>query len=149
MPSVASLQVTEYYAHPRNAFWSLMQALFEVDRAWSYDNRAAALVRRGIAVWDVLESCERPGSLDAAIDPSSMQPNDLAGLLKTYPSIRTLFFNGQMAATVFRRHQLPVLGDIIAEIACHRLPSTSPANASWSFERKLAAWEQVREALSL
>jgi TDG/mug DNA glycosylase family protein len=149
MPSVASLQAQEYYAHPRNAFWSLMEALLGIERTLPYVDRSEALVRHDVAVWDVLASCERPGSLDASIDPASATPNDLAGLLAAYPSIKHLFFNGQMAETVFRRHQSGSLGDKAETLECSRLPSTSPANASWSFERKLDAWQQVADALAL
>jgi hypoxanthine-DNA glycosylase len=144
MPGVASLRAGQYYAHPRNAFWPLMEALFGIRCGLDYAERTAALVRHGIALWDVLASCNRPGSLDASIDPASVRPNDIGGLVARYPTIETLFFNGQMAETVFRRHLLPALGEQAAGLVRCRLPSTSPANAGWSFERKLAAWQQVR-----
>jgi hypoxanthine-DNA glycosylase len=143
MPGVASLEVVQYYAHPRNAFWPLMQALFGIDVALPYHRRAAALKRHRIAVWDVLESCVRPGSLDAAIEPDSVRTNALGAFLAEHRSVRAVFFNGQMAATAYRRHVAPTLTAETAGVATIRLPSTSPANASWSFERKLEAWRQV------
>jgi len=147
MPGVASLRAGQYYAHPRNAFWPLMEALFGIPSTMAYAERTAALIRQGIALWDVLASCSRPGSLDASIDPASVTPNDIGGLLSRHPTIATLFFNGQMAETVYRRHLSHCLGELAAAgLVCHRLPSTSPANAGWSFERKLAAWQQVRQA---
>lgn len=143
MPGVASLQAEQYYAHPRNAFWPIMQALFGIATDWPYARRIKALQSHGIALWDVLESCVRAGSLDAAIAKSSMRPNDLAGLLTREPTIASIFFNGQMAETAFRRHVLPQANRAIDDLPRRRLPSTSPANASWSFERKLAAWRVI------
>lgn len=143
MPGVASLTAQQYYAHPRNAFWPIMQVVFRIDAALPYDRRIAALVTRRVALWDVLASCVRRGSLDAAIDRASIQANDLSGLLSAQPSIAAIYFNGQMAETVFKRHVLPGFDSKLARLPRSRLPSTSPANASWSFERKLAAWRAI------
>jgi hypoxanthine-DNA glycosylase len=143
MPGVASLEAVQYYAHPRNAFWPLMQSLFEIDAGLPYRRRAAALKRQGVALWDVLESCVRSGSLDAAIERDSVRANDIGGFLAAHRSVRAVFFNGQMAATAYRRHVVPTLSGETARVRTVRLPSTSPANAGWSFERKLAAWRQV------
>lgn len=143
MPGVASLEAVQYYAHPRNAFWPLMQALFAVDTALPYRRRVAALKRQRIAVWDVLQSCVRPGSLDAAIQADSVQANDIGGFLASHSSVKAVFFNGRMAASTYRRHIQPTLLGSAAQVSTIGLPSTSPANASWSFERKLAAWRQV------
>lgn len=140
MPGVASLQAQQYYAHPRNAFWPIMQALFGIATDWPYARRVKGLEAHGVALWDVLESCVRTGSLDAAIAKSSMRPNDLSGLLRQRPTISSIFFNGQMAETAFTRHVLPRADPAVRALLRRRLPSTSPANASWSFERKLAAW---------
>lgn len=145
MPGVASLQAQQYYAHPRNAFWPIMQALFGIATDWPYTKRVRGLEAHGVALWDVLESCVRTGSLDAAIARSSMRPNDLAGLLMHEPTISSIFFNGQMAETAFRRHVLPQANPTLKALPRRRLPSTSPANASWSFERKLAAWRAIIE----
>lgn len=140
MPGTASLQAQQYYAHPRNAFWPIMQALFGIGADLAYAERCRLLQAHRIALWDVLKGCSRKGSLDSAIVQGSIEPNDLAGLLRDNPSIRAICFNGQMAEKAYLRHVLPGLSGNAADIGLHRLPSTSPANASWSFERKLAAW---------
>ncbi len=96
--------------------------------------RVAALERRGLGLWDVYASCRREGSLDSAIEDA--EPNDLAALVARLPALRAIAHNGGESARAMRHTRalgLPVL----------RLPSTSPANASWSFERKLAAWRAV------
>jgi hypoxanthine-DNA glycosylase len=140
-PSVASLQAQQYYAHPRNHFWPILSALWGVDLvSWPYRRRLAEVRRRGLGIWDVYASCRRQGSLDSAIE--APEPNDLAGLLRRAPGLVALAHNGGESARampVTRRLGLPVF----------RLPSTSPANASWSFERKLAAWREVFAAVGV
>ncbi len=134
-PGVASLAAQQYYAHPRNAFWPILGALWELDLvALPYRARLAELRRRGLGLWDVHARCRRPGSLDSAIEDA--EPNDLAGLIGRLPRLAAIAHNGGESARsmrLTRRFGLPV----------YRLPSTSPANASWSFERKLAAWRAV------
>lgn len=143
MPGLRSLQAGEYYAHPQNAFWPLMGALFGAGRDLPYPQRLARLQSRGIALWDVLESCERPGSLDADIVESSLRTNDLIGFLRRHPGIRRIYFNGAKAEACFRRHvRLPAdLG-----LPRQRLPSTSPAHATLDFAAKLAAWSVIGTA---
>ncbi len=145
MPGIASLRAGEYYAHPRNLFWRFMEAVLAVDMSAPYDQRVAQLLARGASLWDVLKSCTRETSLDSDIVPSSIVPNDFAGLFEAYPSIRTVCFNGAKAASTFRKHVLPGLPDSNG-IVFHDLPSTSPANASIPFDKKLAAWEVVARA---
>ena len=134
-PGVASLAAQQYYGHPRNHFWPILSALWQSDlAALDYPARVAELERRGLAVWDVHASCRREGSLDSAIEDA--RPNDLAGLVARLRTLRAIAHNGGESARSMRLTRelgLPV----------HRLPSTSPANASWSFERKLAAWRGV------
>ncbi|WP_072806404.1 DNA-deoxyinosine glycosylase [Rhodococcoides yunnanense] len=139
MPGVASLAADEYYAHPRNAFWQIMGELFDAGPHVAYPERTATLSRRGIAVWDVLKLCTRHGSLDSAIDESSIVPNDFAGLLRENPSIERVFFNGAKAESSYARHVAPPE----RTLAFARLPSTSPAHASMTFADKLAAWSVV------
>ena len=140
-PGVASLQAQQYYAHPRNHFWPILSALWGLDlRALSYEQRVATLRSRGLALWDVYAACEREGSLDSAIQAA--QFNDFAGLIAQLPALQAIAHNGGESARARRftaGFGLPV----------HRLPSTSPANASWSFERKLAAWRQVFDSVGL
>src|SRR5690606_29512 len=97
MPGAASLRAQAYYAHPRNAFWPIMGALYGFEPAAPYDVRCAALTSAGVAVWDVLQACERPGSLDAAIVADSRVANDFSGLFAQQPTIRRILFNGATA----------------------------------------------------
>jgi hypoxanthine-DNA glycosylase len=140
-PGEASLATQQYYAHPRNQFWPLLSALWGTDLvALPYARRLAAVRRRGLGIWDVYARCRRIGSLDAAIEAS--EPNDLEGALRAAPRLAAIAHNGGESARamrITRAFGLPVW----------RLPSTSPANASWSFERKLAAWRAVFEEAGL
>ena len=143
MPGMASLAAGQYYAHPRNAFWPIMAALLGFDPAMPYVERTRALVAGGIALWDALQSCVRPGSLDSAIDQSTMIANDFAGLFARCPHIDHVYFNGAAAERCFRLGVLPALAGF--DLPCTRLPSTSPAHAGRSFEQKLAAWRAVMQ----
>ncbi len=131
-PGTASLTARQYYAHPRNQFWPLLSALWGIDLVGlPYARRLAALRERGLGLWDVYASCRREGSLDSAIEDAEL--NDLASLHRRAPGLQGIAHNGSESARSMRITAtlgLPVV----------RLPSTSPANASWSFERKLAAW---------
>jgi hypoxanthine-DNA glycosylase len=139
-PGVASLAAQQYYGHPQNQFWKILQAIWPsspcpvgVD---SYQNRSEWLLARKLGLWDVYAACEREGSLDSAI----RQPvvNDFAGLLRLCPRLEAIAHNGGESFKHARHTSL--LG-----LPVYKLPSTSPANASWSFERKLAAWREVFE----
>lgn len=151
MPGVASLQAGEYYAHPRNAFWRIMGDIAGATPELPYAQRLQLLRAHGIALWDVLQSCERPGSLDADIVPDSMRANDFAGLFASHRQLRRIIFNGAAADQCFHRHVLPglIARDIIsaqdAQLMLWRLPSTSPAHAGMPYTQKLALW---REALA-
>lgn len=138
MPGQASLAAGQYYAHPRNAFWPIMATLLGFDAALDYPARTMALAAAGVAVWDVLHSCRRPGSLDSSIEAESLVVNDLAGFLAGHRAIEHIFFNGSAAEKLFRKH----LGadPSIAKLRLTRLPSTSPAHAALNFAQKLAAW---------
>lgn len=142
MPGKASLQAGEYYAHPRNLFWSLMETLLGVGASAPYLQRVTQLLSRRVGLWDVLKTCTRSTSLDSDIISSSIVPNDFSGLFEAYPSIRIVCFNGAKAASAFRRHVLPCV-PTSSGIIFHDLPSTSPANASIPLERKRAAWGVV------
>ena len=139
MPGVASLRQAQYYAHPRNAFWPLAAHILGFDPGLDYDGRLRALRASGVALWDVLQACERPGSLDADIRGDTLVPNDFGAFLKGHPSIVRICFNGGKAAAMFRRHVLPGLP--AGSLQFYELPSTSPAHAAASFAQKLAAWE--------
>lgn len=141
MPGARSLAAGQYYAHPHNAFWPIVRAQLRLPPESSYEARVAALVAAGIALWDVLASCEREGSLDTSIVSHTEVPNDFETFFRQHPRIRHVYFNGGKAEAAFRRHVRSRVAT--GEIEFCRLPSTSPANASWSFERKLAAWRVV------
>lgn len=141
MPGDESLCRREYYAHARNAFWPIMGELLGFDPALPYDERLDLLRRHRIALWDVLASCLRPGSLDSNI--SVPRPNDLRGLLARHPGLTAVYCNGGASLRYFKRF----FPDVFAgPLPVRQLPSTSPAAARLSFADKLAAY---REALRL
>lgn len=142
MPGQASLTAGRYYAHERNVFWRIMGDLFGAVPTLDYERRLQRLAVAGIALWDVIGSCERYGSLDADIVAGSVQANDFAGFFAAHPCIERIFFNGTAAEITFRRHVLPELGDRLPPQ--HRLPSTSPAHAARGYAEKLAAWSVIR-----
>lgn len=148
MPGVASLDAQEYYALPRNAFWPIMGELFGAHFELAYRHRLDVLTACRVALWDVLGSCVRPGSLDSSIDDHSAAANNFGRLFTDYPTIRHIFFNGKKAAEMYRRYVLPMLDSAAAAIPGNTLPSTSPAHASMSFGEKLAAWSVIRDAAS-
>jgi hypoxanthine-DNA glycosylase len=134
-PSEASLAAQQYYAHPRNHFWPILSALWGVDLvALPYARRLAAVRERGLGIWDVYASCRREGSLDSAIEDATL--NDLDSLQRRARSLQAVAHNGGESARAMRI--TAALG-----LPVYRLPSTSPANASWSVPRKLAAWREV------
>jgi hypoxanthine-DNA glycosylase len=143
MPGIASLQAGQYYAHPRNAFWPVMESLLGIPAPASYAARVRAVKQAGIAVWDVLASCERRSSLDSDIDRRSMVVNDFAGFFHTHSAIRAIAFNGGTAAQLFRRHVLPGLAAPLQELRMMQLPSTSPANARLTLADKRRAWSAL------
>ena len=134
-PGVASLQAGQYYAHPRNQFWPLLSALWGIDLvAAPYEVRLEAVRARGLGLWDVYAQCRRAGSLDSAIRDAV--PSELGRLREWAPGLQAVAHNGAESARA--RRQTEALG-----VEVVRLPSTSPANASWSFERKRTAWHEV------
>jgi hypoxanthine-DNA glycosylase len=146
-PGVASLRAQQYYGHPHNQFWKIVATLLAPNASQTaavldlpYAERAQWLLQQGVGLWDVYAACEREGSLDAAI--RNAQPNDLQSLRIQCPALVAIAHNGGESfkhAKLTRTLGLPV----------YRLPSTSPAHASWSFERKLEAWRAVFEAAGL
>ncbi len=144
MPGEESLRRHQYYAHPRNAFWPIMGALFGAGPNLPYHARVRRLQAARVAVWDVVGRCRRTGSLDADILPESVKPNNIPGLLRRAPRLRRVVFNGSGAETWFRRCFKERLAEPpLADIVFARLPSTSPAHAARSFEEKLALWRQA------
>ena len=137
LPSVTSLGQQQYYAHPQNAFWRIIEALFANGVPCDYAQRIELLKQNRIALWDVIASAKREGSLDSAIQTETVVPNDIVGLLNAYPSIKTIYLNGGTATTLFKRH---IAKQLSATVQIIPLPSTSPANARMGFEEKLGKW---------
>lgn len=134
-PGAASLRAQQYYGHPRNHFWPILSALWNTDlMTMPYADRLSAMQARGLGLWDVYAACRREGSLDSTI--TDAVPNDLPGLAARLPQLQAIAHNGGESARGMK--VTAALG-----LPVHRLPSTSPANASWSFERKRAAWAAV------
>lgn len=138
MPGERSLAAAEYYAHPRNAFWKIMQEVAGVESTASYEQRLRSLQVRGIALWDVLHSCHREGSLDAAIKRGSVKINDFAAFFRRHPKISVVLLNGGTAERYYKRYVLPGIENV--NIRHIRMPSTSPAHAAMSFEQKTKMW---------
>lgn len=134
-PGVASLRAQQYYGHPQNQFWRILGALWGLPLpAMAYPERVAAALAHGLGVWDVYGACEREGSLDANIQNAEL--NDFAWVLRSCPLLEAIAHNGGESFRHARHTEK--LG-----VPVYKLPSTSPANAGWSFDRKLAAWSEV------
>jgi hypoxanthine-DNA glycosylase len=139
LPSKRSLAERQYYAHPQNAFWSIMREL--VGATGSYENRCECLIAARIALWDVLKQSIRPGSMDADIQPARSEVNDFEEFMRDQPEIGLICFNGKKAEQMFHKFvQKETLGSTMRYEA---LPSTSPAYASMSFAEKLKMWRAV------
>ncbi|MEX2516730.1 MAG: DNA-deoxyinosine glycosylase [Gammaproteobacteria bacterium] len=145
MPGTASLQATQYYAHPRNQFWPIMAELLGFSLTAAYAERTAALQVAGIAVWDVIRACTRVGSLDADIDDASLQANNFVSFFRQHDKIEHVYFNGGKAEATYRRHVSPWLDNLTMQYT--RLPSTSPANAGMTYQQKLAAWQVLLDSI--
>ena len=142
LPGDESLRRQEYYGHPRNMFWKVLAAVFEDAEPRSYPEKKAFLDRHGVALWDVFAAARRSGSLDSRIQDAVY--NDIAGLIRACPGIRTIVLNGGKALSAFRsiRKKDP---DAFAGIRILPLTSTSPlsVSAGWPLERLIGQWRQV------
>lgn len=141
MPSKESLNKGEYYANPRNQFWPIISSVLGINPELPYPERRTLLIKSGIALWDVLASCERPDSSDSKI--TNEVANNFKELFEDYKSIRYVFFNGTNAAGFFKKHvaiELPFPSGII-------LPSTSPAHTI-TLEKKVAAWSIIKDCIA-
>jgi hypoxanthine-DNA glycosylase len=143
-PGAASLAAQQYYGHPQNQFWPILRAIFgyspRPDCIVSYENNIQWLLEQGLGVWDIYASCERAGSLDSAI--RNAEVNDFASLARRCPKLVAIAHNGGESFK-HAKHTVAMGFPVF------KLPSTSPANASWSFERKLAAWREAMAAAGL
>jgi hypoxanthine-DNA glycosylase len=135
LPSAESLRAGQYYAHPRNAFWRIIYALYDMEYDADYNRRCAFLLEHKLALWDVCGSAVRQGSADSSI--SDIQPNDIAGLLQEFPNINRIILNGRKAEQEFRRRFSSI------DIPSFYVPSTSPALAALGFEGKPRKWRKI------
>lgn len=136
MPGEQSILLNQYYGHSCNNFWKFIYTIFETPFSDDYENKKALLLENNIALWDVLQVCERKGSLDSAI--KNEVANDFEHFLKNHPKINQIFFNGQKAASFFKKYVI-----LERHYQTTTLPSTSPANASKTFEEKLLEWKKI------
>ena len=136
LPGQRSLAAQQYYAHPQNAFWPIMNEVFGI--GGSYVERCVGLTRHKVALWDVLQASVRPGSLDSDIQLKTATANDFIGFLCKYPGIQQIIFNGKKAEQLF--HRL-VPAKPFQHLHLIGLPSTSPAYAAMPFRGKLSAWQ--------
>ncbi len=144
MPGLASLKANQYYAHPRNGFWRILANIYGFNAEFSYENRVKSLIASKVAVWDVLKSCERQGSLDSAIIKHSRLCNDFETFLKQHPNIQLIAFNGKEAEKIFNRLVLPKTESltISKNFINVYLPSSSPTNTQ-TLEEKVNFWKKA------
>ena len=147
MPSIKSLAAQQYYAHPQNSFWHIMTRLLGGSAAAGYNEKKMLLMKNRIALWDVLRTCQREGSLDSSIRQGTSVVNDFNTFFRQHPLIKAVFFNGSRAQQEYNKHILPTLDAKFSALSYARLPSTSPAMASLTREQKLQAWKAILEHL--
>lgn len=140
MPGIKSLEENQYYAHPRNAFWKIMFQLFDAKFSNNYKDRKNLILKNHLALWDILKLCFRKGSLDTHI--KNEEANEIHQLLEKYPNIHSIIFNGKSAEKFYKKYF-----QYKSTVKYYQLPSTSPANATKSFDEKLAQWNMIREVL--
>ena len=134
-PSVKSREAAFFYGHPRNRFWPLLGRVLGCDVPPDTEGRRAMLLEHGIALWDVIEECDIMGSSDSSI--RSVVPVDIMKIL-SLADIREIYCNGNTSFSLFMKYLYPVCGRTAV-----KLPSTSPANAAWSFERLFDEWKAI------
>ncbi len=137
LPSVKSREQNFFYGHPQNRFWPLLAALFGEPAPTTVEEKKALALRRHIALWDTIYSCDIVGSSDSSI--RRVVPTDLREIIDG-SSVRRVFCNGGTSGRYYQRYQAKSLG-----LDAAVLPSTSPANAAWTMERLMEAWRIVRE----
>ena len=140
IPGVKSLEMQQYYAHPQNKFWKIICEIFNEEFTTDYTERIKILEKYHVALWDVIDTCERKGSLDSEI--LNEEANKIGELLHNYPNIKAIFCNGQksyknLQKILLKEFHLPIIA----------LPSTSPAHASLKYEEKLLSWQKIKNYL--
>ena len=143
MPGIKSLEEQKYYAHPQNRFWRVMAYICNENFLpdFDYQKKLEVLLKNKIALWDTIKTCKRQGSLDSDIQNET--PNDIRGLLKKYPDIKTICLNGNKSYSAFKKY----FPDLYKNCACHKMPSTSPANARYSLEKLISEWKIILQNL--
>lgn len=139
MPGVKSLEEQQYYAHPQNRFWKLMGKFCNTNNLpeLSYKDKLQVLLHNQIALWDVIQSCKRNGSLDSNIKNET--PNDIPKLLNQFPNIKIICLNGNKSYSAFKKY----FPELLKQYKCYHLPSTSPANAKYKLENLINEWQQA------
>lgn len=137
LPSVKSRENNFYYGHKQNRFWKVLATLLKEPIPETIEEKKAMLLAHRIALWDVIQSCDIKGSSDSSI--KNVQPTDI-GMILEKTNVTQIYANGNKAGQLYKRYQFPVTG-----IEATVLPSTSPANAAWSFDRLCEAWHVVLE----
>ncbi|MBQ8475536.1 DNA-deoxyinosine glycosylase [bacterium] len=137
MPGVKSLEYQQYYAHPQNRFWRVMGNICNEAKLpeFDYETKLKTLLKNNIALWDTIKTCKRKGSLD--LDITDETPNDIKKLLKQYPNIKAIYLNGNKSYSAFKKY----FPDLLEKYTCHKMPSTSPANARYSLEKLTNEWK--------
>ena len=136
IPGDRSIEVNQYYGHPRNRFWRVMCALYDCDVPTDYPSRIQMLATNKIALWDVACLAERKGSLDSAIRDE--EPNDIHNLLQNNPTIKIVAFNGKKAEQLYNKYFKE-----LSHIKYLSLPSTSPANAACQLDTLAERWTAI------
>ena len=136
IPGIKSLEEQQYYAHPQNRFWKLMGMFCNADNLsdLNYQDKLQILLKNKIALWDVIQSCSRNGSLDSNIQNEI--PNDIPKLLKQFPNIKVICLNGNKSYSAFKKH----FPELLEQYEFYKLPSTSPANARYKLKDLHKEW---------
>lgn len=139
MPGVKSLEEQQYYAHPQNRFWKVMGAICNEPNLHQldYQQKLKILLQNNIALWDTIKSCKRDGSLDSDIQNET--PNNIYGLLKKFPKLKIICLNGNKSYATFKKY----FPDLLEKYSCHKMPSTSPANAKYSLDTLIKDWSSI------
>ena len=139
MPGVKSLEEQQYYAHPQNRFWKVIASICNEKKLheFDYELKLKTLLKNNIALWDTIKSCKREGSLDSNIQNET--PNDIKGLLKNYPNIKTICLNGNKSYSAFKKY----FPDLLEKYNCRKMPSTSPANAIYNLNKLIEEWKFI------
>lgn len=135
LPSVKSRENNFYYGHKQNRFWKVLEHILNESVPESTDEKKQMLLKHNIAIWDVIQSCDIRGSSDSSI--KNVEPADIRRILDN-SDVKYIFANGNKAGQLYKKYQLPITG-----IEATVLPSTSPANAAWTFEKLCEAWKKI------